>query len=55
MDLPQKAKLMTKMQNPSRALVSPEEVAEAVLFLIQQKSCVMTGETLRVNGGYHMI
>lgn len=55
MDLPQKAKLMTKMQNPSRALVLPDEVAEAVLFLIQQKSCVMTGENIRVNGGYHMI
>lgn len=54
-DLPQKAKLLTKMQSPSRSLVQPEEVARAVCFLLEQETCVMTGETLRVCGGIHMI
>ena len=53
--LPQKAKLLTKMQTPSRRLILPEEIAETVIFLLNQKSCSITGETLRVCGGIKML
>ena len=39
---------------PVKRLVHPEEVARAVLFLIDKKSGFITGETLSINGGYHM-
>lgn len=54
-DLPQKAKLLTKMQSPARSLIRPEEIARAVHFLLSQETCAMTGETLRICGGIHMI
>jgi acetoacetyl-CoA reductase len=41
-------------QIPIRRLVTPEEIAHAVLFLVSDKSGSITGETLSVNGGYHM-
>lgn len=41
-------------QIPVHRLVSPEEIAHAVLFLVSDKSGSITGETLSVNGGYHM-
>jgi len=39
---------------PVKRLGHPEEVARAVLFLIDEKSGFITGETLSINGGYHM-
>lgn len=39
---------------PVKRLGSPEEVARAVMFLIDDKSGFITGETLSINGGYHM-
>lgn len=39
---------------PVKRLGHPEEVARAVLFLIDKKSGFITGETLSINGGYHM-
>lgn len=41
-------------QIPVKRFTTPEEVAHAVLFLISEKSGSITGETLSVNGGYHM-
>lgn len=41
-------------QIPLRRLATPEEIAHAVLFLVSDKSGAITGETLSVNGGYHM-
>lgn len=41
-------------QIPVRRLVRPEEIAHAVVFLVSDKSGSITGETLSVNGGYHM-
>lgn len=54
-DIPQKAKLSTKMQSPSRALVKPREVASCIRFLLDANGCSMAGETLRVCGGIRMI
>lgn len=39
---------------PVKRLGSPEEVARAVMFLIDDKSGFITGETLSINGGCHM-
>jgi acetoacetyl-CoA reductase len=39
---------------PVKRLGRPEEIARAVLFLIDEKSGFITGETLSINGGYHM-
>lgn len=41
-------------QIPLRRLVEPEEIAHAVSFLVSDRSGAITGETLSVNGGYHM-
>ena len=53
--MPQKAKLLTKMQSPGRHLIRPQEVADAVAFLLGRETCAMTGETLRVCSGIHML
>ena len=39
---------------PSKRLGKPEEVAEAVLFLVSEGASFITGEILDVNGGYLM-
>ena len=39
---------------PVKRLDRLEEIARAVLFLIDKKSGFITGETLSINGGYHM-
>jgi NAD(P)-dependent dehydrogenase (short-subunit alcohol dehydrogenase family) len=38
-------------QIPQRRLLSPEEIAEAVFFLGQERSSAVTGQTLIVDGG----
>lgn len=53
--VPDKAKMMAKMQAPARSLQTTEEVAEAVAFLALQKTCALTGETIRISGGATMI
>ena len=53
--MPQKAKLLTKMQSPGRHLIRPQELADAVAFLLGRETCAMTGETLRVCSGIHML
>ncbi len=39
---------------PMKRLGTPEEVARAVMFFIDDRSAFITGETLSVNGGYYM-
>jgi enoyl-[acyl-carrier protein] reductase I len=40
---------------PARSLVSIEDVGAAVAFLSMNGAKLMTGETLYVDGGYHII
>ncbi len=49
--LPDKAKLLTRMQTPLRRLAEPLDVAHAVAFLLSPAARHITGETLRVCGG----
>lgn len=39
---------------PVKRLGKPEEIARAILFLIDDESGFITGATLSVNGGHHM-
>lgn len=41
-------------QVPMKRLGKPEEIADAVVFLASEKSAFITGETISVNGGFHM-
>jgi enoyl-[acyl-carrier protein] reductase I len=50
-------KLVLKAQSkaPARSLVSIEDVGVAVAFLSMNGAKLITGETLYVDGGYHII
>ena len=50
-DMPAKAKMLVKAQAPLRRLARPEDVAEAVAFLISDAARHITGEDLAVSGG----
>lgn len=41
-------------QIPAKRLAEPEEIAWTVAFLIDDKSCYITGANLSINGGLHM-
>jgi len=40
---------------PANRLGLPEEIASAVTFLVSDSAAYITGETLHVNGGMHMV
>ena len=42
-------------QIPAARMGSPEDIAEAVAFLASDGASYITGETLNVNGGMHMV
>jgi 3-oxoacyl-[acyl-carrier protein] reductase len=50
-DTPEKARLILARQVPLRRLAQPEDVAEAVSFLVSPGADYITGETIRVTGG----
>ncbi|HMK76750.1 MAG TPA: 3-oxoacyl-[acyl-carrier-protein] reductase [Thermodesulfobacteriota bacterium] len=52
--LPEKAKEELKRLIPMDRLGKPEDVAEAVLFLVCEESSYITGQVLNVNGGIYM-
>jgi acetoacetyl-CoA reductase len=39
---------------PAKRLAEPEEIAWVIEFLVNEKSCYITGANLSVNGGMHM-
>jgi 3-oxoacyl-[acyl-carrier protein] reductase len=52
--LPEKAKEELRRLIPMDRLGRPEDVAEAVLFLVSEASSYITGQVLNVNGGIYM-
>jgi len=50
-DLPEKAKMLAKMNTPLRRLAEPEDVADAVGYLMSGGARHVTGTTLHVSGG----
>lgn len=54
-DLPEKVKMVTKMQTPLRRLALPEDIAGTVGFLFTEKAAFITGQNIRVCGGVVMV
>ena len=54
-DIPEKIKLITAAKTPLRRLADPQDIANAISYLVSEKSDFLTGETIRVNGGQVMI
>ena len=52
--LPEKVKEELKRLIPMDRLGKPEDVAEAVLFLVSESANYVTGQVLNVNGGIYM-
>ncbi len=52
--IPQKGRELLIQQIPMERLGTPEDVAEAVLFLASGAADYITGQVLNVNGGMHM-
>lgn len=52
--IPEKAKEELKRMIPMERLGKPEDVAQAVLFLVSENSSYITGQVLNVNGGIYM-
>ncbi len=49
--LPEKAKMVTKMQTPLRRLGTPEDVSGLIAFLFSPGAAYLTGQNIRVCGG----
>jgi 3-oxoacyl-[acyl-carrier protein] reductase len=55
-EIPQKIKLLTAAKTPLKRLATPQDIAQAIVFLADaDKSGFITGETIRVNGGQVML
>ena len=52
--VPDKTKLLAKMNTPLRKIATPEDIANTVEFLVGDSSDHITGETIRVCGGIVM-
>lgn len=53
--LPEAARNALLAQVPATRLGTPADIANAVLFLASPQASYITGETLHVNGGLHMV
>lgn len=53
-DLPEKAKMLAKMQTPLRRLATSEDIANTVAYLFSERSSFITGQNIRVCGGLVM-
>jgi 3-oxoacyl-[acyl-carrier protein] reductase len=53
-NIPDKVKMLTKMNTPLRTLADPNDIANAIEFLLSPKASHITGENLRVCGGLFM-
>ena len=54
-DLPDKVKMLTKMQTPLRRLAESEDIAHTIAFLLSSASGHITGQTIAVCGGSVML
>ena len=54
-DVPERIRLVTAANTPLKRLATPEDVANAVVFLASEQSDFLCGETIRVNGGQVMV
>lgn len=54
-EIPEKTRLLIKMQTPLRQIASPEDVANTIEFLLSDKSKHITGDIIRVCGGQVML
>ena len=52
--LPEKTKMLTRMQTPLRRLADPDDIANVIAFLLSRSACHITGENIRVCGGLVM-
>jgi enoyl-[acyl-carrier protein] reductase I len=53
--IPEFDALLDKAKAPARSLVSIDDVGAAKSFLAHDAAHLITGETLYVDGGYHII
>jgi 3-oxoacyl-[acyl-carrier protein] reductase len=53
-DIPEKTKMITKMQTPLRRLADPDDIAGCVAFLFSEKASFITGQNIRICGGIVM-
>ncbi|MGE0267276.1 MAG: SDR family oxidoreductase [Candidatus Omnitrophota bacterium] len=50
-DVPEKSKILTKMNTPLRRLAEPVDIANTVSYLFSDKANFITGQNIRVCGG----
>lgn len=53
-NVPEKTKMVAKMQTPMRRIAIPEDIAGTVAFLFSEKAGFITGQNIRVCGGIVM-
>lgn len=53
-DVPEKTKMLTKMQTPLRRLAVPDDIAGLAAFLFSDRASFITGQNIKVSGGISM-
>jgi len=54
-DVPERVRLVAAANTPLKRLSTPEDVANAIVFLASDQSSFLCGEIIRVNGGQVMV